>query len=358
MSLIPPPKLAFEDSYGKPLVGGKLYAYDAGTSTPKNTYQDLAQTSANTNPIVMDSRGECIAYGTGNYRLVLKDANDNLIWDRDNVAAPGTGGLPVGGTSGQVLRVDASGNPQWVSPKAGRNKFIDGAFRSNGAGYVSGTPTTGANQYTLDLVRVTASGESLVFSALGIGNIVTAPPSGFDMIIAAADMEGGTYALNWGGTGSITINGTPRNKGDTFTLPANTTVTAHFSGGTFSEVQLELDYVTKFDYEPPEVLRLRVGAYVRYIGVGVGGTAISTTAADCSIYFGIPMRSVPTLTQLQSAINLRVAGSTANIGVSLALNSSDAKGVLLTITRTTGTWTAGSAVHVIDSLVARLDCRP
>ncbi|MGO4763808.1 hypothetical protein AB4120_14825 [Cupriavidus sp. 2KB_3] len=358
MTLVPPPKLAFEDSYGKPLVGGKLYAYDAGTSTPKNTYQDLAQTSANTNPIILDARGECIVYGTGNYRLVLKDANDNQIWDRDNVAAPGNTGLPSGGASGQVLRVDGGGNPQWVSPKAGRNKFIDGAFRSNGGNYASGTPTTGSNQYTLDMVRVTASGESLVFSALGIGNIVTAPPSGFDMIIAAADMEGGTYALNWGGTGSITINGTPRNKGDTFTLPANTTVTAHFSGGTFSEVQLEKDYVTAFDYEPPEVLRLRVGAYVKYLGVGVMATAYSTTAAECVICFQPPMRSAPTLSQLQSAVNLRVAGANSNIGITLATISAERKGINFTITRTSGTWSKYDPIAVADELIARLDCRP
>lgn len=59
--------------------------YLPATLTPKNTWQDSAQTILNTNPIVLDSRGEAIIYGTGDYRQIVKDVDGNLIWDQEIV---------------------------------------------------------------------------------------------------------------------------------------------------------------------------------------------------------------------------------------------------------------------------------
>jgi hypothetical protein len=67
-----------------PLVGGKLYTYAAGTSTPKNTYQDPAGTTPNTNPITLDSAGSALIYWDGAYKIVLKDALGNTIYTVDN----------------------------------------------------------------------------------------------------------------------------------------------------------------------------------------------------------------------------------------------------------------------------------
>lgn len=39
-------------------------------------------TILNTNPVVLDSRGEASIWGTGDYRQVVRDADGNLIWDR------------------------------------------------------------------------------------------------------------------------------------------------------------------------------------------------------------------------------------------------------------------------------------
>ena len=57
-ALSPSPKQQFFTAGGVPLVGGKLYTYAAGTSTPLATYQDSSGTVSNTNPIILDSRGE------------------------------------------------------------------------------------------------------------------------------------------------------------------------------------------------------------------------------------------------------------------------------------------------------------
>lgn len=72
---------AFTDLNGDPLVGGKVYFYVPATSTPKDTWQDAPQTVLNTNPVVLDARGEAAIYGSGSYRQVLRDADSNLIWD-------------------------------------------------------------------------------------------------------------------------------------------------------------------------------------------------------------------------------------------------------------------------------------
>jgi len=71
---------------GTPLVGGKLYTYAAGTTTPSATYTDSTGASANTNPIILDSRGEANVWLSGSlYKFELKDSVDALIWTVDNV---------------------------------------------------------------------------------------------------------------------------------------------------------------------------------------------------------------------------------------------------------------------------------
>lgn len=77
------PKFRAEDSNGDPLIGGKLYTYVPGSTLPKTTYSDLAQTVANTNPVILDSRGEATLFGTGDYKFILKDENDVTVWSLD-----------------------------------------------------------------------------------------------------------------------------------------------------------------------------------------------------------------------------------------------------------------------------------
>jgi hypothetical protein len=74
-------KQAFTDANGHPLAGGRVFFYAPNTNTPKDTWQDAAQTILNTNPIILDARGEASIYGSGSYRQVLKDASLVQIWD-------------------------------------------------------------------------------------------------------------------------------------------------------------------------------------------------------------------------------------------------------------------------------------
>lgn len=61
------PVWSFEDDNGRPLNGGQLFTYAAGTLTDKATYADSAGAIPNTNPVILNARGEATVYGTGVY---------------------------------------------------------------------------------------------------------------------------------------------------------------------------------------------------------------------------------------------------------------------------------------------------
>ena len=105
-TLAPVIKQHFSDANGRPLVGGKVYTYQAGTSTPKATYTDTSGTVANTNPVILDANGEAsICLGQGYYKFVLADANGVVLKTVDNV--PGLMASPG------MLVVPFSANPEF-----------------------------------------------------------------------------------------------------------------------------------------------------------------------------------------------------------------------------------------------------
>lgn len=103
VALSPTPMQRFCDSAGNALVGGLLYTYAAGTSTPQVSYVDSTQTTPNTNPIVLNSRGECGLWldQSLSYKLVLMSAGGALIWSVDNIVGVASSG--GGGGGGSIL---------------------------------------------------------------------------------------------------------------------------------------------------------------------------------------------------------------------------------------------------------------
>lgn len=80
---VPPGKQTFyTPGTTEPLAGGFVYHYIPSTSTPKDTWQDQAEVSLNTNPIELDGNGQCKIWGNGLYRQVLRYPNGDLIWDQ------------------------------------------------------------------------------------------------------------------------------------------------------------------------------------------------------------------------------------------------------------------------------------
>jgi len=90
-ALTPVPKIQFFDANGNPLAGGKLYSYDAGTTTPRPTYTNYGGATPNANPVILDSRGEANVWlDTSLYKFKLTSATDVEIWTVDNVGGAAT----------------------------------------------------------------------------------------------------------------------------------------------------------------------------------------------------------------------------------------------------------------------------
>jgi hypothetical protein len=80
----------FFDNNGNPLVGGLLYTYEAGTTTPLATYTSSSGATAHTNPIVLDSAakvpgGEIWLDYSKKYKFVVKTSTGVLLNTYDNI---------------------------------------------------------------------------------------------------------------------------------------------------------------------------------------------------------------------------------------------------------------------------------
>lgn len=80
------------DNNGKPLSGGKLWTYEAGTNTPTVSFTDSTGLVPNTNPVILDSAGRANVWlAPGSYKLVMMNSKDEVLWTVDKVK-PNDGG--------------------------------------------------------------------------------------------------------------------------------------------------------------------------------------------------------------------------------------------------------------------------
>lgn len=118
-------KQAFLDAQGNPAVGHRLWTYEGGTvNTSKTTYKEADGFDPNTDPIILDSRGE-LPFGAfsagGFYKLVFAAPGDTTnpptspIWTRDFVSASSDSGGGGGESSPQSQWIAFPGVPTFVS---------------------------------------------------------------------------------------------------------------------------------------------------------------------------------------------------------------------------------------------------
>lgn len=100
------------DIDGAPLVGGKMYFYESGTSTPLDTYADYTLSTPNENPVRADERGFLppVFLQQADYKVVLKTADNVEIWTQDPVSAfVPSSSAAIGQT---VIELTVDGNQQ------------------------------------------------------------------------------------------------------------------------------------------------------------------------------------------------------------------------------------------------------
>jgi hypothetical protein len=234
-TLTPNAKQQFFDSNGNPLAGGKLYTYAGGTTTLLATYTDSTGTTLNSNPIILDSRGEAnvwLAISTS-YKFKLTNASDVQIWVVDGISSPPAGPPPSGGTVTSVgLTAPAlftvTGSPVTTS---GTLSFAYSGTALPVANGGTGLTAPGANGniLTSDGTVWTSSALSIPSSG-GVGTLILAlSNSGTDIAF------GGTVAgsnLNYAATGGTNFgspgSGTWKCLGIAFgaTFPPGTQTTA------------------------------------------------------------------------------------------------------------------------------------
>jgi hypothetical protein len=132
----------FFDNNGAPLNAGKIYTYQAGSSTPLATYTSSSGLTANANPIILGTSGRppndiWLTEGYF-YKFILKDSADVTIQTYDNLygiigaTPPAATPIPSGGIflwsgsigsipAGYVLCNGSNGTPDL------RDRFVVGA---------------------------------------------------------------------------------------------------------------------------------------------------------------------------------------------------------------------------------------
>lgn len=129
----------FTDNSGNPLNGGKVFAYAAGTLTPKDTYTDNLNATPSTNPIILDSNGRKQVYADGAYKFVIKTALDATLYTFDNLFfASGLDIIFLGTTAGATTAFTATPSPAQTS-------YVDGRIYSFQADRMSVGGTTTLN---------------------------------------------------------------------------------------------------------------------------------------------------------------------------------------------------------------------
>jgi len=226
----------FFTNSGAPLSGGLLYTYAAGTTTPQATYTTAAGTTANSNPIVLNSAGrldnEVWLTSTLTYKFLLKDSGGVTIATYDDI--PGIGSVS-GLTTGTSL-LSGNGSGGFSNVVIGSNlSFVGGTLSAttggSGAGTVTSVALTAPAAFTVAGSPVTTTG-TLALTYSGTPVPVSSGGTGTSTLTTNSVVLGnGTSAVQFvapGTAGNVLVS-----DGTTWTSGPNAGTTTALAVGTY-----------------------------------------------------------------------------------------------------------------------------
>lgn len=358
------PKFRATDSTtGLALVGGKVYTYIAGTSTPKATYTDSTLVTPNTNPTILDARGEADIWPNGSYKVILKDSLDNTIWTVDNITdfttftgnlsitgnITASGNLTIGGNtalgdaqgdtlsiSGSVIK-NSSGNYTFPAPSSGTLMTFQGITTADSFIPAAATvPTNGMYLPGANTVGF-ASNSTVRLSYNGTGNFTYSAPSAGDTIninqIAGANALITSLALSGGNTKwTLTNTSNTANSQTVFVM----SVGGSSAGDAYHQLTIggATDWTYGVDNSDSDAFvwsqnaalgtsnALRISTTGNVAAVGTAGTIGYGTGAGGSVAQATSKATAVTLNKGSGQITLNNANLAANTTVSFTLNNS------------------------------------
>ena len=158
-SLAPAPKLQFFASDGTPLAGGKLYTYAAGTTSPLTSYASYGTSTPNTNPIILNSRGEASVWlGDLAYKFALYTPDNVLIWTVDNIYRPAELSDIAAAEATLTIYVDAKFADLASTTDNAKGDALVGFKQSNAAGFLTGATGQTVSEKLRNVVSITDFG--------------------------------------------------------------------------------------------------------------------------------------------------------------------------------------------------------
>lgn len=210
--------LAF-DAAGAIEPGAKLNFYVTLTTTRKDTYSDAPLSVPNLNPVVADAGGRfgSIFLGSGDYKVVLTDANDVELWTADPVAKSGTNnasttvaGVIEIATEAEAL-VGTSTSLAIVPDTAVamiQQGFTFGATVGGTANAITVTPTilpvalAAGMKFTFKATSTNTSTTTINYASLGVVAAKVNGPSGATAMAGGEIVSGNTYEATYSASDS------------------------------------------------------------------------------------------------------------------------------------------------------------
>lgn len=155
------------DDNGRPLSGGKVYVYEAGTTTPIDSFPTAAAANAgtpvNSNPVILNAAGIARIYGKDDvvYKVVIKDRNDTTIETIDNISL--NGGESAAAAAAAALAASASASSAASSASAAESSASSAAGSAEAASESAIAAQSSANLATPTVVNFAGDGSTTDF---------------------------------------------------------------------------------------------------------------------------------------------------------------------------------------------------